>query len=190
MRISAQFANPTGDIMNRSRTLVVLSVLGLNMVMISSGALADDSQNSTYDKTKRGEHMAKITGIGGVFFRSQKDPKELAAWYEKNLGMPVEAWGGATLRGTCDQTAKGMGTAWMVTAKDSGFYEPSQSNFMINYRIDNMDEMVAQLKRNQVTIVKGPECHENGKFLEVLDPEGNKIALWEPMIWDEKNKKP
>jgi predicted enzyme related to lactoylglutathione lyase len=133
--------------------------------------------------------MAKITGIGGVFFRSQKDPKALAEWYEKNLGMPLEVWGGAVLRGGGDQSAKGMGTAWRVTEKDSDFYEPSQSNFMINYRIDNMDEMVAQLKRNQVSIVKGPESHENGNFLEVLDLEGNKVALWEPKIWDEKNKK-
>jgi predicted enzyme related to lactoylglutathione lyase len=132
--------------------------------------------------------MAKITGIGGVFFKSQKDPKALVAWYEKNLGMPLEPWGGAILRGGGDQTARGMGTPWRVTADDSDFFEPGQSNFMINYRVDNMDEMVEQLKRNQVTIVKGPECHENGKFLEVLDPEGNKVALWEPMIWDDKNK--
>jgi predicted enzyme related to lactoylglutathione lyase len=132
--------------------------------------------------------MAKITGIGGVFFKSQKDPKALAAWYEKNLGMPLEPWGSAVLRGGGDQSEKGMGTAWKVTDKDSDFYAPSESNFVINYRIDNMDEMVAQLNKNQVTIVKGPESHENGKFLEVLDLEGNKVALWEPMIWDEKNK--
>ncbi len=134
--------------------------------------------------------MAKITGIGGVFFKSQKDPKALAEWYQKNLGMPVEAWGGTILRGSDDQSARGMGTAWKVTENASDFFAPSQSNFMINYRIDNMDEMVAQLKRNQVTIVKGPESHENGKFLELLDPEGNKVAQWEPMVWDEKNKKP
>lgn len=134
--------------------------------------------------------MAKITGIGGVFFKSQKDPKALAAWYEKNLGMQLEPWGGAILRGGGDQSAAGLGTAWRVTDKDTDFFEPSQSNFMINYRIDNMDEMVAQLKQNQVTIVKGPESHENGNFLEVLDLEGNKVALWEPKVWDAKNKKP
>jgi predicted enzyme related to lactoylglutathione lyase len=174
-----------------SRKFLMVSALGLSMGMISHVALADDnSQKSTYDKTTKGDHMAKITGIGGVFFKSQKDPKALAAWYEKNLGMHLEPWGGATLRGGGDQSAKGLGTAWRVTEKDTDFYEPSQSNFMINYRIDNMDEMVAQLKHNQVTIVKGPESHENGKFLEVLDLEGNKVALWEPKIWDAKNKKP
>jgi len=134
--------------------------------------------------------MAKITGIGGVFFKSQKDPKALAAWYEQNLGLPLEPWGGTILRCRDDQTEAGKGTAWKVTEKDTNFFEPSQSNFMINYRIDNMDEMVAHLKQNDVTIVKGPESHENGEFLWVLDLEGNKVALWEPKIWDEKNKKP
>lgn len=134
--------------------------------------------------------MAKITGIGGVFFKSQKDPKALSEWYQKVLGMPLEPWGMAILRGSDDQTAKGMGTAWKITEQDSDFYSPSGSNFMMNYRIDNMDEMVTQLNQNQVTIIKGPECHENGKFLELLDLEGNKVALWEPMVWDEKNKKP
>lgn len=134
--------------------------------------------------------MAKITGIGGVFFKSRKDPKVLSEWYQKCLGMPLEPWGMAILRGDGDQSARGMGTAWRVTESESEFFDPSQSNFMINYRIDNMDEMLVQLKENQVTILKGPECHENGKFLELLDLEGNKVALWEPMVWDEKNKQP
>ena len=174
----------------KRKIFMVLSALGLSMGMLSHVSLAADlSQKNTDDKTTKGEHMAKITGIGGVFFKSRKDPKALAEWYEKNLGMPLEAWGGATLRGGGDQTARGMGTAWRVSKEDSDFYEPSQSNFVINYRIDNMDEMVAQLKRNGIKIVKGPECHENGKFLELLDLEGNKVALWEPMVWDEKNKR-
>ncbi len=173
------------------REFLTISAVALSIGIVSPVAFAaDETQTSTIDKSTKGKHMAKITGIGGVFFKSQKDPKALAEWYQKNLGMPVEPWGGAVLRGGGDQSAKGMGTAWRVTGKDSDFYEPSQSNFVINYRVDNMDEMVAQLKQNQVTIVKGPECHENGKFLEILDVEGNKVALWEPMVWDEKNKQP
>jgi len=177
--------------MDLTRKFLVVSALGLSMGMISHVALAaDDSQKSSDDKTTKGEHMAKVTGIGGVFFKSQKDPKALAEWYEKNLGMPLVGVGFGILRESGDQSARGLGTAWRVTEKDSDFFAPGQSNFLINYRIDNMDEMVAQLKRNHVTIVKGPESHENGKFLEVLDPEGNKVGLWEPMVWDEKNKKP
>jgi predicted enzyme related to lactoylglutathione lyase len=190
MPTSSKIQLPT-IIMDLSRKFLMVLALGLSMEMISHAALAADNSQKTMDeKTTKSDHMARITGIGGVFFKSQKDPKALAAWYQKNLGMPLEPYGIAILRGSGDQSAKGLGTAWKVTEKDSAFYEPSQSNFMINYRIDNMDEMVAQLKHNQVTIVKGPESHENGKFLEVLDLEGNKVQLWEPKVWDEKNKKP
>ena len=79
-------------------------------------------------------------------------------------------------------------TVWGVGEKDTEWFSPSKSSFMINYRIDEMDGMVAQLKQNNVDIVTGPESHENGKFLWILDPEGNKVELWEPRIWDEKNK--
>ena len=80
-------------------------------------------------------------------------------------------------------------TAWMVAAPSTKWFSPSDSTFMINYRIDNMDEMIAQLKSGGVELVKGPECHENGVFAWVMDPEGNKVELWEPKLWDEKNKK-
>ncbi len=67
-------------------------------------------------------------------------------------------------------------------------FAPSKSDFMINYRIDSMDKMLAQLKENKVEIVKGPESHENGTFLTIMDPDGNRVELWEPKIWDDKNK--
>ncbi len=169
----------------REARLLMLLSTGLLMQSASAERRQDNDK-----QLKKGEHMAKITGIGGVFFKSQKDPKALSEWYHKNLGMPVESWGGTIIRDGAEQSARGMGTAWKVTEKDSDLFSPSQSNFMINYRIDNMDDMVAQLKQNNVTITKGPECHENGKFLELLDLEGNKVTLWEPMVWDEKNKKP
>ena len=77
---------------------------------------------------------------------------------------------------------------WHVAEKNTGWFSPSPSSFMINYRIDNMAEMLAQLQRNGVEILKGPESDENGKFAWILDPDGNKVELWEPMPWDEKNK--
>ncbi len=124
--------------------------------------------------------MAKITGIGGVFFKSTGDHKKLAEWYSKNLGLHLEPWGGAILRWP-DDTADDRGvTAWHVAEKSSEWFSPSRSAFMINYRVDNMADMVAQLERNGVAIVKGPESHENGKFAWVLDPDGNKVELWEP----------
>jgi len=132
--------------------------------------------------------MAKITGIGGVFFKSRSDHKELAAWYNKNLGMPMEGWGGTILRWPDDTAEDGGLTVWTTADNDSKWFSPSESSFMINYRVDNLDEMLASLKENGVEIQQGPESHENGKFAWIMDPDGNKLELWEPMNWDEKNK--
>ena len=132
--------------------------------------------------------MAKITGIGGVFFKGTSDHKELAAWYNKHLGMPMESWGGTILRWPDDTAEDGGLTVWTTAAHDSKWFSPSESSFMINYRVDNMDEMIEQLVSEGVEITQGPESHENGKFAWIMDPDGNKIELWEPMIFDEKNK--
>jgi predicted enzyme related to lactoylglutathione lyase len=127
--------------------------------------------------------MAKVTGIGGVFFKARKDSAALAAWYEKHLGMKLESWGGAILNWQED-TAEDKGlTVWHVAAKDSEWFSPSQSTFMINYRIDDMAAMIDQLKRGGIEILQGPESHENGKFAWIMDPEGNKVELWEPKVW-------
>ena len=133
--------------------------------------------------------MAKVTGIGGIFFKSTNDHKALAEWYQKNLGIPLEDWGGAILRWTEDVAEDKGVTVWNSAAKDTAWFSPSKSSFMINYRVDDLDAMLTQLKSNDVEIVQGPEHHENGKFLWIMDPDGNKVELWEPKIWDEKNKK-
>jgi predicted enzyme related to lactoylglutathione lyase len=132
--------------------------------------------------------MARITGIGGVFFKSRNDNAALAAWYQKHLGMRLESFGGAVLKWPDDKAEdKGL-TVWHVAEKESDWFSPSDSPFMINYRVDNLDEIIARLRAGGVEIVGGPESHENGKFAWIMDPEGNKVELWEPMIWDEKNK--
>ena len=132
--------------------------------------------------------MAKVTGIGGVFFKSTTDHKKLAEWYRQNLGLQLEPWGGAILK-WADDTSDDQGiTVWHAADTNTEWFSPSPSSFMINYRIDSMSEMLAQLKRNGVDILKGPESHENGKFAWVLDPDGNKVELWEPMAWDDQNK--
>ncbi len=132
--------------------------------------------------------MAKVTGIGGVFFKSTGDKAALAAWYQKHLGMPLEDFGGAILRWPND-TAEDRGlTVWMVAGKDSKWFSPSASSFMINYRVDDLVALLDQLRADGVTIVQGPESAENGKFAWIMDPDGNKVELWEPMLWDDKNK--
>jgi predicted enzyme related to lactoylglutathione lyase len=132
--------------------------------------------------------MARITGIGGVFFKSSGDHKALASWYQKHLGMPLAPWGGAALKWPEDRAEDKGVTAWHVAARDSKWFSPSDASFMINYRVDDLDGLLANLRAGGVAIVKGPESHENGKFAWIVDPDGNKVELWEPKLWDEKNK--
>jgi predicted enzyme related to lactoylglutathione lyase len=132
--------------------------------------------------------MAKITGIGGVFFKSKGDGAALAAWYAKHLGLQLEDFGGAILKWPNDKADDQGLTVWCVADKDTQWFSPSGSSFMINYRVDNLVDLIAQLRGGGVEVVQGPESHENGKFAWIMDPDGNKIELWEPMAWDEKNK--
>ena len=132
--------------------------------------------------------MARITGIGGVFFKSRGDNAALAAWYRTHLGLVLEDFGGAILKWPDDKASDDGLTVWHVAARDSQWFSPSESPFMINYRVDNLDELLAQLRAADIAIVAGPESHENGKFAWIMDPDGNKVELWEPMLWDDRNK--
>jgi predicted enzyme related to lactoylglutathione lyase len=132
--------------------------------------------------------MAKVTGIGGVFFKSTGDGAALAAWYREHLGLSLEDFGGAILRWPDDKADDQGLTVWHVAGKDSGWFSPSTSSFMINYRVDDLGELLAQLRAAGVPILQGPESHENGRFAWIMDPDGNKVELWEPKAWDAKNK--
>lgn len=132
--------------------------------------------------------MAKVTGIGGVFFKAKGDDKELARWYARHLGIALEEWGGAILKWPEDKRDDGGMTVWNLAASDSEWFSPSTSSFMINYRVDDLGALLDQLRRDGVDILKGPESHENGRFAWIMDPNGNKLELWEPKLWDEKNK--
>jgi predicted enzyme related to lactoylglutathione lyase len=136
-----------------------------------------------------GMSMAKITGIGGVFFKTKSNHKALADWYQKHLGLVLEDIGSAVLKWRKDKAEDQGVTVWHIAEKDSQWFSPSNSSFMVNYRVDNLNEMIKQLQRNEIEIIQGPEFHENGEFAWILDPDGNKIELWEPMIWNEKNKR-
>lgn len=123
--------------------------------------------------------MARVTGIGGVFFKA-RDPKALAAWYVKHLGFALEAWGGAILKWPEDKADdKGL-TVWHVAASDTKWFAPSESSFMINYRVDDLGALLASLTEAGVKILKGPDVEDNGTFAWIMDPEGNKVELWEP----------
>jgi len=117
-----------------------------------------------------------------------QDHAALAAWYKQHLGMELEDWGGAILKWPNDKAEDGGLTVWSVAKPDTKWFGPSNASFMINYRVDNLVELLAQLRAGGVAVVKGPESAENGKFAWIMDPDGNKVELWEPMLWDEKNK--
>ena len=132
--------------------------------------------------------MARITGIGGVFLKSKGDGKSLAAWYQEHLGLKLEDWGGAVLKWP-DDTAEDKGvTVWSTASSGSKWFSPSESSFMINYRVDDMAGLLEKLRAGGVEVIQGPESHENGKFAWIMDPDGNKLELWEPKLWDDKNK--
>jgi predicted enzyme related to lactoylglutathione lyase len=132
--------------------------------------------------------MAKVTGIGGVFIKASGQASDLSAWYAEHLGMNLESWGGAILNWSEDKAEDGGLTVWTTASSDSKWFSPSESSFMINYRVDDIDELLAELKAKGIEPVAGPDKAENGKFAWIMDPDGNKIELWEPMAWDEKNK--
>ena len=168
--------------LERTTSTLVFGGLGVRLTRLERGT------NMPPVSVTREERMARVTGIGGVFFKATSDAKKLAAWYEANLGMALEPWGGAILRWPEDNADDHGLTVWHVAQHDTGWFNPSPSSFMINYRVDDLAGVLARLKDNGVDVYKGPEAHENGKFAWVLDPDGNKVELWEPRIWNDKNK--
>jgi predicted enzyme related to lactoylglutathione lyase len=118
-----------------------------------------------------------VTGVGGVFFKA-KDPKALAAWYRDALGMPIESWGGAALRYDAPKHPPAVG--WNAFPAATKYFAPSTGDFMINYAVDDIEAMLARLRSKNVAILKQTDDDANGRFAWILDPEGNKIELWEP----------
>ena len=129
--------------------------------------------------------MARITGIGGVFFRARGETAALAAWYRDALGLHLQDWGGAVLSWPEDRAGDGGCTVWHLAAADSTWFDPSPAPFMINYRVDDLDGIIARLAAMGTPLHQGPETHENGRFAWVIDPEGNKVELWEPQPWQD-----
>lgn len=123
--------------------------------------------------------MKKVTGIGGIFFKC-KDPNKMKDWYNTHLGLNATEYG-ATFewREDSDSTKKGS-TQWTPFAENTKYFEPSTKEFMINYRVADLEALVDELKKEGVTIVDKIESFDYGKFIHIMDPEGNKIELWEP----------
>jgi len=122
--------------------------------------------------------MGKITGIGGVFFKCA-DPKKMREWYAGNLGLPATDYGANFDWVQAEDPTKKGSTAWSTFPQDTKYFAPSTKEFMINYIVEDIEGLVEQLKADGVTVVDNIEDSEYGKFVHILDPEGNKIELWE-----------
>ena len=122
--------------------------------------------------------MKRVTGIGGIFFKSA-DPKALGAWYRDHLGLDVSNWGGVVFEWGGADSPPGK-TVWNPFAQDTSYMEPSSASFMVNFRVADLDGLLGALRAEGCNVVDKTESSEQGKFGWVIDPEGNKVELWEP----------
>lgn len=123
--------------------------------------------------------MKKVTGIGGVFFKC-KDPKKMREWYNTHLGIESSEYGANFEWRDAENPDKEGSTAWNPFPETTKYFEPSTKDFMINYRVENLEALVEELRAAGVTVVDNIETYDYGKFVHILDMEGNKIELWEP----------
>lgn len=123
--------------------------------------------------------MKRVTGIGGIFIKA-RDPDALRAWYRDHLGLDVSEWGGVAFRWNADNPAAVGTTIWSLFKQESDYFAPSAAPFMVNYRVDDLHALLAALREEGCNVDEKVDESEYGKFGWVVDPEGNKIELWQP----------
>ena len=123
--------------------------------------------------------MKKVTGIGGIFFKC-KNPAQIKEWYSKNLGINCDEYGSMFEWIQTGNGQKGY-TQWSPFEDATKYFQPSSKEFMINYRVENIEALVKELKQDGITVLDEIETFDYGKFVHILDPENNKIELWEPV---------
>lgn len=150
----------------------------------------EDSKNKTENKVTSNDAIPKVTGIGGIFFFSD-NPAETREWYAKNLGLDVNEWGSTFESRNINKPDEINYLQWSPFKSGSEYFAPSKKEFMVNYRVQNIEGLVKNLKENGVTILDDIETVEYGKFVHIMDSEGNKIELWEPVdeVFTELEKK-
>lgn len=158
---------------------------GLFIILITSCNTSTESDNKPTETQKKETTMSKdntpkVTGIGGIFFRS-KNPKESREWYHKNLGLAVNEYGSTFESRNTDNPDEINYLQWSPFNENTEYFEPSKKEFMINYRVQNIEGLVEKLKANGVTVVDTIEEYDYGKFVHIMDNEGTKIELWEPI---------
>ncbi len=151
----------------------------ITLITAASFGFGFASKTMITRQNKKTIEMKKVTGIGGIFFKC-KDPKKMKEWYQKNLGLNTNQYGASfEWYEGADSTKKGF-TQWTPFRETTKYFEPSTKDFMINYRVENLKALIEELRKSDVTIVDTMETYDYGKFIHILDAEGNKIELWEP----------
>ncbi|WP_226665539.1 VOC family protein [Microbulbifer aggregans] len=124
--------------------------------------------------------MKRVTGIGGIFFKA-KDSPTLLAWYKRHLGIDVQQWGGTAFSwADVEGNPTGGSTVWSIAPDEGDQFAPSKAPFMVNYLVEDLYALVATLKQEGCDVLEKIEDSEYGKFAWVIDPEGNKVELWQP----------
>ncbi len=155
------------------KTIVITLVLAITFGL----GFAFNTVIST--KSKGNENAKRVTGIGGIFFKC-KDPNKIREWYKTHLGLNTNQYGAVfEWRQADDSTKKGY-TQWSPFKESTKYFKPSAKDFMINYRVADLAALVEELKKEGVTIADTIETYDYGKFVHIMDCEGNKIELWEP----------
>ncbi len=167
--------------MNKVYTIILLISLFFSCEPSTNQTDATtDEINQTVTSISPIDTTPRVTGIGGIFFFSN-DPEKTKEWYSKNLGLEVNQWGASFEFRNANRPEEINYLQWSPFQKDSPYFVPSKKEFMINYRVQNIEGLVKKLKKNGVTIVDSIEIYDYGKFVHIMDEEGNKIELWEPI---------
>ncbi|MBC5773401.1 VOC family protein [Pontibacter sp. KCTC 32443] len=140
----------------------------------------EEKINQNQGTASTNDTTPKVTGIGGIFFFSD-NPQETKEWYAQNLGLEVNEWGATFESRNTDSPDEINYLQWSPFKKGSEYFAPSKKEFMINYRVQNIEGLVEKLKENGVTILDSISTFDYGKFIHIMDTEGNKIELWEPI---------
>jgi len=161
-----------------------VSVITLLSLLILSCSTSDKTNNTINTYKQKGiimnDSIPKVTGIGGIFFYTD-NPKETKEWYTKNLGIEINAWGSSSFESrNINRPDEINSLQWKPFKKGDEYFSPSKKDFMINYQVQNIEELVDKLKENGVTILDSIATYDFGKFVHIMDAEGNKIELWEP----------
>ncbi len=156
-------------------TIVVIILLSCNSTNETNNNNFTNSENDIKNDT-----IPRVTGIGGIFFFSD-NPEKTKKWYSENLGLEINQWGSSFEFRNAARPEEINYLQWSPFKKGSEYFAPSKKEFMINYRVQNIVGLVNKLKINGVTVLDSIETYDYGKFVHIMDDEGNKIELWEPI---------